>query len=153
MSAQRIIALLLATLLSMPAAYGAASCPTTPATGDAPVDGWPDVTRWTGTSALATLLPEDGDWPLTAERNQIAVKLFWYASGFEAGMERDFSIVIERLDEGPNDARAMRPTNATMPSGVTTILTGIDFPSAGCWKITGVFREETLEFVVATRPN
>jgi hypothetical protein len=31
-----------------------------------------------------------------------------------------------------------------------TILTGIDFPSAGCWEITGEYFDQSLTFIVET---
>ncbi len=79
-------------------------------------------------------------------------KVFWYSSGFEPGMERNFAGRIERIDEGgPDDAVLSGPTNAGGESlGAWTILTGIDFPSAGCWRITGEYLGQSLTFVVET---
>ena len=111
---------------------------------------WPQADTWFGSEALAVLLPEDGIWPTTVQGHLIAVKLFWYSAGFQPGMERDFIGRIERLDEGPNDAEISRPTNAGLANDVWTILTGIDFKSAGCWRITGEYQGQSLEFTVQT---
>jgi hypothetical protein len=111
---------------------------------------WPQADSWFGSEALAVILPTSGIWPTTVEGHLIAVKLFWYSAGFQPGMERDFVGRIERLDEGPNDAVISDPTNAGLANDVWTILTGIDFKSAGCRRVTGEYRGQSLEFVVET---
>ena len=80
----------------------------------------------------------------------MSVKLFWYVPGFEPRMQDEFVGSIERLDAGPNDAVISSPTNAGLAGGVWTILTGIDFKSAGCWRVTGKYRGQSLEFIVET---
>jgi hypothetical protein len=51
-----------------------------------------------------------------------------------------------RLDDGPDNALLSAPTNAGGESlGDWTILTGIDFPSPGCWEITGEIRGPVLD--------
>ena len=111
---------------------------------------WPQEFSWFGSDSLAATFPNDGIWPTTVPGHGIAVKLFWYAPGFEPGMEQDFVGRIERLDEGPNDAVIFPPTNAGLAGDVWTILTGIDFKSAGCWRVTGKYLGQSLEFVVET---
>jgi len=59
-------------------------------------------------------------------------------------------LIMERLDEGPNDAVISDPTNAGLANDVWTILTGIDFKRAGCWRVIGEYRGQSLEFVVET---
>lgn len=115
---------------------------------------WPQASRWFGSEGLAVILPENGVWPTTVPGHLIAVKLFWWSAGFKPGMERDLTVGITRLDEGENDAVVSRPTNATAASlGGSTMLTGIDFPSPGCWKIVGRYRGQDLAFVVETRDH
>ncbi len=59
---------------------------------------------------------------------------------------------MKRLDKGENDAVISRPTNAGGPNlGAWTVLTGIDFPSEGCWEISGTFEGTSLSFVVETK--
>jgi len=114
------------------------------------LEPWPQAETWFGSESLAVILPKNGVWPTTVQGHSIAVKLFWYSAGFQPGMESDFVGRIERLDEGPNDAVISRPTNAGLANDVWTILTGIDFKSAGCWRIIGEYRGQSLEFVVET---
>jgi len=126
------------------------ACPRTIGADKVFSEPWPQADTWFGSEPLAVLLPKDGIWPTTVEGHLIAVKLFWYSAGFQPGMERDFVGRIERLDDGPNDAVISRPTNAGLANDVWTILTGIDFKSSGCWRITGEYRGQSLEFVVET---
>ena len=126
------------------------NCPRTIGADKVFSEPWPQAETWFGSESLAVILPNNGIWPTTVEGRPIAVKLFWYSAGFQPGMERDFVGRIERLDEGPNDAFISPPTNAGMANNVWTILTGVDFKSAGCWRITGEYRGQSLEFVVET---
>lgn len=126
------------------------SCPRTVGADKVFAEPWPQADTWFGSEALAVILPSGGVWSTTRPPAQISVKLVWYSAGFEPGMERDFIGQIERIDEGPNDAVVSRPTNAGMANEVWTIMTGISFKSAGCWRITGEFRGQSLEFVVET---
>jgi hypothetical protein len=152
MNTSRFLAGLCSAFLLCIASHAVAgeSCPRTIGANKAFVESWPQSNTWFGSEALAVLLPEDGIWPTTKEGHSIAVKLFWYSAGFKPGMERDFVGRIDRLDDGPNDAEISRPTNAGLGNDVWTILTGIDFKSVGCWRITGEYQGQTLQFVVET---
>ena len=46
--------------------------------------------------------------------------------------------------------RFIRPTNVALANELWTILTGVDFSSAGCWRNTGEYLGQTLSFVVQT---
>ena len=129
------------------------SCPRTIGTDEVFLESWPQADTWIGSESLAVILPPNGFWATTVQGHLIAVKLFWYSAGFQPGMERDFVGQIERLDEGPNDAVISEPTNAGLANNVWTILTGIDFKSAGCWRVTGEYQGHSLDFVVETIEN
>lgn len=131
-------------------AYADGSCPRTIGADKVFQGPWPQSGTWFGSDALAVMLPDNGIWPTTVEGHLIAVKLFWFSAGFEPGMERDFVGRIERLDGGPDDASISPPTNAGLSNDVWTILTGLDFKSAGCWQITDEYRGQSLAFVVET---
>ena len=131
-------------------AHAEDSCPSTVGSDNVFLEPWPQADSWYGSESLAVILPRSGIWPTTYEGRAISVKLFWFSSGFQPGMERDFVGRIERLDEGPNDAAISSPTNAGLGDEVWTILTGVDFKSEGCWRITGEYRGQALEFVVRT---
>ncbi len=137
-------------LVLCPLSHADENCPQTIGANKVFAEPWPQADTWFGSEALAVILPPDGVWPTTRPTNLISVKLSWYSAGFQPGMERDFRGRIERLDEGPNDAVISRPTNAGLANDVWTILTGINFKSAGCWRITGEYQGQSLEFVVKT---
>ena len=153
MKAGKLPYLLAAALLVALSQSGEAStdCPRSVGTDTQYVDAWVHASTWFGTKDMAVILPEDGVWPTTVPGHSISVKLFWFIDGFESGQEGEFVGSIRRLDEGKNDAVISEPTNAGGPSlGAWTVLTGIDFPSAGCWEVSGQFRGRVLTFVVET---
>ena len=139
------------------------NCPRTIGSTMVFAEPWPQSATWYGSEGLAVMLTPDGTLSTTRPGASLAVKYFWYsgslASGgdleaYQRGSEAEFVGEVERLDEGPNDAVMSPPTNAGGDSlGAWTILTGVDFPSPGCWKITGNFRGQTLSFVVETVPH
>lgn len=123
----------------------------------------PDSSNLYGSEALAVALPGDGTWPVTGPNARIAVKLFWRSAGFRPGMEQNLKVEILNLNGGPNDAVVKDVTNAnSVPDDLEKahfddewqsgwlMLTGIDFPSPGCWEITGAYLGQTLTFVVET---
>lgn len=119
---------------------------------------WPNASTWFGTEVLAVILPKDGIWPTTKPGARISVKVFWYSTefqataekGFDGGAHLGFKARIRRLDAGPNDAVISGPNWAGLEGlGENwTILTGIDFQSAGCWEIIGGYLDQSLTFIV-----
>jgi hypothetical protein len=116
-----------------------------------------------GSEALAVALPADGTWGVTGPNARIAVKLFWRSAGFRPGMEQFLNVEIVNLHGGLNDAVVKDTTNANSAredyekaqyddewQDGWLMLTGIDFPSPGCWKITGEYLGQSLSFVVRT---
>lgn len=78
-------------------------------------------------------------------------------------MEEHLHIDIVNLKGGPNDAVVKGISNAnSVPEDFESaefddewqdgwlMLAGIDFPSPGCWKITGNYLNQSLTFVVQT---
>jgi hypothetical protein len=106
---------------------------------------------WYGSESLAVLLPAGGVWPTTAPGALIAVKVFWRSAGFRPGMESKLAVTLKPFNGVEADAVVLRATNAYAESlGGWTMLTGIDFPKAGCWEITGRYLGQELSFVVET---
>ena len=147
----RPLILAAACLFSTAAMAERFDCPRTIGSDKAYIDKWPAAESWYGSKDLAVRLPKSGIWPTTQRGHSISVKLFWYIDGFVAGEEDRFVGSIRRLDPGDNDAVLSQPTNAGGASlGDWTVLTGIDFPSAGCWEVSGNFNGKKLRFVVET---
>ncbi len=153
MKSLAIAALLSTTILVVPHATSTEgeTCTSTIGSSTKFVETWPDADTWHGSGALAAILPKNGHWPTTTPGHSIAVKLFWWRDGFAPGEESNLVVEIERLDNGPNGAKVLSPTNAKADSlGGWTMLTGIDFPSPGCWQVTGTYKSDQLKFIVET---
>lgn len=110
---------------------------------------------WYGTPALWTLLDEGGTWRgLPLDRQGYSQKVFWWSQDFDVRADPfpAFTVLLERLDaEAAPIVAAELATNASADFG-TAMLTGVEVPSAGCWKITGQFRQAELSFVVQVTP-
>lgn len=106
---------------------------------------------WYGSEALWTMLDEGGSWHgLPRNPNGFRQKIFWWSPGFDGRIEPrpQLSVVGRRLD-GPESFVAGPATNARHADfGGWTILTGIDVPTAGCWELTGTYRDRSLTFIV-----
>jgi hypothetical protein len=112
---------------------------------------FPDSSNWYGSESFAVQLSPDGTWPTTAPGARIAVKLFWWSAGFKPGMESNLVVTLKELNGAAVNAVVSRATNAHAESlGGWTMLTGIDFPDAGCWEVTGRYLGQELKFVVET---
>ena len=126
-------------------------CPVTPGPDEIFGAPLPKGKNWYGSESLAVKLPTDGIWPTTISGDLIAVKLFWWSVGFEAGMESNLTVDILSLNGKTVRAKVGKPTNAYAESlGGWTMLTGIDFPDPGCWQISGAYLGQILTFVVET---
>jgi hypothetical protein len=111
----------------------------------------PDSSHWYGSQSFAVQLPPDGTWPTTAPGARLAVKLFWWSAGFKPGMESNLIVTLKELNGAGARAVVSRATNAHSElQGGWTMLTGIDFPDAGCWEVTGRYLGQELKFVVET---
>jgi hypothetical protein len=112
---------------------------------------------WYGTADLWTMLAPAGEvWAgLPAGPNgAYGQKTFWWSVRWSIEEERMPSISVSgrRLD-GPGSFQVGPPgTNAFADFGVA-MLVGIDIPSAGCWELTGRYRDAELSYVVWVAPE
>lgn len=119
------------------------SCPVTPPNGTAPPGAAPAPTwhgegrvwiaLWTGPVVVA------GDGYMLAD-GSIVLKFGWWR-----GVEGDLTIRGRRIDA------AAPPLRADVPSGYGESgfqVSGIEFPTEGCWEISGTVGEASLTFVV-----
>lgn len=97
-------------------------------------------TAWYGTQSFAVLLKTD---PVYG----IGDKFFWYSAGFRPEQAADLNVTIRRVGEGATTAFALAPTNALFDDR-WHMLTGINFPDAGCWEINGEYHGQQLTVVV-----
>ncbi len=111
---------------------------------------------WYGDESLWTALPPDGVWD-TLPRNPggYTQKLLWWRVGYSwtGEPEPDLQVTAHRLDD-PAIAFSESPaTNAFAPDIQSAILIGVEFPTPGCWQITGRYADAELSYVVQIEPG
>ena len=107
---------------------------------------------WFGSPALWTMIERDGEvWKqssLPHNPEGLTQKTFWWSADWQPDSEPQPAITVigTRLD-GSGDFTFGDGTNASADFG-TAMLVGVDFPSAGCWQLTGRYRDAELRYVV-----
>ncbi|HSM72123.1 MAG TPA: hypothetical protein VK851_11325, partial [Anaerolineales bacterium] len=81
-------------------------------------------------------------------------KIFWWRDGYIWNEEPvpDLKVSGERLDGKAPSFTVTEATNALMPGSESAMLTGVDFPTLGCWKITGQYGKTALSFIIWVAP-
>ena len=108
---------------------------------------------WFGSSGLWTMLDRDGEvWAqgdLPHDADGFSQKTFWWSAAWTPGAEPEPAITVAgtRLD-GAGTFEVSGGTNASADFG-TAMLVGVVFPTAGCWQVTGRYRDATLSYVVS----
>jgi hypothetical protein len=101
---------------------------------------------WYGTPDLWTRLPRDG-------RSIARDKSFWWSPDYNRTREirPDLRVTATSLDNGVV-VSMKRATNASSGDlGGWTMLTMLEFPSAGCWSVTAAYQHRTVTFVTLVR--
>jgi hypothetical protein len=107
---------------------------------------------WFGTDNLWTVLPSDGAWRglghYTPNDPTFRQKLFLWRQGYDWRTEPrpNLKVIGRRLDAHADPLLVDRPTNVSSEPG--GMLVGINFPTVGCWEITGRYGDDELTFVV-----
>lgn len=110
-----------------------------------------DGSFWFGTDKLWTVLPIDGAWELghyTPNDPTFRQKLFLWRQGYDwrTELRPNLKVIGRRLDAEADPLLVDRPTNVSSEPG--GMLVGINFPTVGCWEITGRYRDDALTFVI-----
>lgn len=110
---------------------------------------------WFGTESLWTALPADGvlsDLPKNPQG--YTQKIFWWRDGYIWNEETEPQLTVsgERLDSKAPPLITSKATNAYAEDIGSAMLVGVDFPTPGCWKITGQYGKAELTFVVWVMP-
>lgn len=106
---------------------------------------------WLGSEHLWTALPENGIWSnLPHNPEGYTQKIFWWSDLFSLKDEPEPNLVVtgQRLDEKALPLNVSKATNAFGGDIGESMLVGVDFPTLGCWKITGKYKEAELSFVI-----
>jgi hypothetical protein len=110
---------------------------------------------WFGTASLWTMLPRDAIWyGLPYNAGGYTQKVFWWSDLFSWNDEPQPELVVfgERIDAKAPPLKVSRATNASAGDIGTAMLVGVEFPTRGCWKITGQYKKSELSFVVWVAP-
>ena len=110
---------------------------------------------WFGSSSLWTSIPQDSMWlGLPKNPGGYTQKIFWWRDGYVWNEEPEPDLIVtgERLDADAPLLVASTATNAYAGDIGSAMLVGVDFPTAGCWKITGKYQDAELSFVVRVAP-
>ena len=155
-----VLALLLAALVPNQA-RGEDACPVTTPSNPSFVPPAPYPTNappaafWYGTNALWALLPVEGVWRLDRQDNGgYFNKLFLWQQGYDWRKEPhpDITVVIRRLDGDTPPITKRGGTDAFVDNS-WVMLTGILFPTEGCWEITSSHDGHRLTFVLLVQPS
>jgi len=114
---------------------------------------------WFGTVKLWTSLPVDGTWRglphYTPSDSTFRQKLFFWRQGYRLRSELPPHLMVtgRRLDTtapplAADEANAGWQNDKEHPFMVT----GVNFPSLGCWEVTGDYHGDKLTFVVWVAP-
>ena len=109
---------------------------------------------WVGTPELWTMLEGNGTWnKLPQNGNGYTQKIFWWRQGYISSAEPNPKLTVtgNRLDAQAPPLKASSATNASTDLG-DAMLVGVDFPTLGCWEITGQYNDQELSFVVWIAP-
>ena len=113
---------------------------------------------WFGTEKLWTALPADGTWWLPHYRptdSSYRQKIFWWRKGYHwrADPTPNLKVTGRRLDAAARPLVVSRATNGYREQDLKSFMVvGVDFPTLGCWEITGRFEGDRLTFVVWVAP-
>ena len=110
---------------------------------------------WFGSENLWTALPTDAVWYALPHNPQgYTQKIFWWSNLFSLKDELEPALVVtgERLDAKAPPLIVSKATNAYAGDIGSAMLVGVDFPTLGCWKIAGRYKDAELIFVVWIAP-
>lgn len=123
-----------------------------PETGLAPEQGQ----FFYGSDSLWTTLPVSGVWnALPQTEKGFTQKIFWWSADFDISTEIYPSLTVTALFlDDKNTVPQTIPSSAeTTGSDFSSafMLVGMEFPTEGCWQITGAYKDVELTFTVLVK--
>jgi hypothetical protein len=109
---------------------------------------------WFGTDGLWTALPETGAWiglgHYTPGDPTFRQKLAFWRQGFDAHVATEAKLTVSgrRIDSLAAPLQTDGPGTPSWTDHDQFFMTGINFPTIGCWEITRRYEDATLTFVV-----
>lgn len=110
---------------------------------------------WFGSEHLWTALHNDGVWAgLPLNPDGYTQKIMWWSSLYDLPNEPEPALVVtgRRLDGDAPPLRFYGATNAFAKDIGDAMLTGVEFPTLGCWEVRGEYKKNELKFVVWLAP-
>ena len=113
---------------------------------------------WFGTDSLWTALPVTGTWSglphYTPSDPTFRQKLFFGRQGYDWHTEPEPRLTVtgKRLDSPAPPLLSDQANNGWVKPEQTGMVIGINFPTLGCWEITGSYQDDKLTFVVWVAP-
>ena len=110
---------------------------------------------WYGSSSLWTAVRENGIWEALPHNPEgYTQKVFWWRDGYVWTEEPQPALTVTgaRLDAPAPPLHVSEATNASASDIGSAMLVGVDFPTLGCWRITGNYGDAELSFVVWVAP-
>jgi hypothetical protein len=119
-----------------------------------PVAPWEGL-FWYGTEGLWTTLHTDGVWsqmPKTSDG--YTQKIVWWSELYSLKDEPQPALVVsgQRLDAKSDPLRFFGATNMIEEEAGEAMLTGVEFPTLGCWEVRAEYKKSSLTFVVWIAP-
>jgi hypothetical protein len=110
---------------------------------------------WYGIAGLWTALHTDGVWAkLPKTSDGYTQKIMWWSDSYVLKDELEPALVVsgQRLDAKSEALRFYGATNAMADDIGEAMLTGVEFPTLGCWEVKGEYKNSELTFVVWIAP-
>ena len=120
----------------------------------APTAPWEGI-FWFGSEGLWTALHTDGVWAkLPKTSDGYTQKIMWWSDSYVLKDELEPALVVtgQRLDAKSEPLRFYGATNAMADDIGEAMLTGVEFPTLGCWEVRGEYKKASLTFVVWIAP-
>jgi hypothetical protein len=122
-----------------------------PYSASAPWEGF----FWYGSEGLWTALHEDGVWSkLSGTPDGYIQKIPWWSDRYSLKDEQRPALAVSarRLDAEASPLRFYGATNAFTEDSGEAMLTGVEFPTLGCWEVRGEYKKSELVFIVWLAP-
>jgi hypothetical protein len=111
---------------------------------------------WFGSEKLWVQLPTNGTWSHLPHYRPSDMafrqKIQWWRKGYDWHTDNPSKLTVtgERLDS-PAPLLASQ-SNASGVTGPAFIISGLDIPTLGCWRVTGDYAGDKLTFVIWVAP-
>jgi hypothetical protein len=110
---------------------------------------------WYGSNSLWVSFPVNGVWRgLPHNPNGYTQKIPWWREGYSWDKEPEPDLIVtgERLDGKAPPLDASSANGSYAKDMGSAMMMGVDFPTLGCWKITGKYQDAEMSFVVWVAP-